>query len=204
MTNDKSPSTKFNKIASSITLLLLIASVVLNVFLAQKVRELTTTINDSRAEMRLDEGETVPILKVNELTGKTITISFSEISQPTILYIFTPQCHWCFENLDNLKILEKQSQGKFRLIGLSLNKDELENYIQKNGIDFPIYTVSTEVQSVYKFGGTPQTLVVSPDGKVIKNWTGIYVDEVGSEVESYFNFKLTVSKKNTALLEVQQ
>jgi peroxiredoxin len=202
---DIKSATKAYKIITLISVLLLAVSTVLNVFLSQKIRNLTNIIDESNAEGRLDEGETAAILEAKDLTGKPITLSYSDVNIPTVLYTFTPQCHWCFENLENIKFLAKQSQGKFRLIGLSLNKDELESYLQKNGIDFPIYTdIPANIQADYKFGGTPQTIVISRDGKVIKNWVGIYTDEVGSEVENYFSIKLPASKTKTALLEVPQ
>lgn len=128
-------------------------------------------------------------------------LSYSEINQPTVLYVFTPQCHWCSENLENLKTLAKETNGKYRLIGLSLNRDGLEDYLQKNKLDFLIYTdIPSGVEAAYKFGGTPQTLVISPEGKVIKNWVGVYTGDVASEVESYFKVNLPRIKKIESLV----
>lgn len=123
-------------------------------------------------------------------------LSFSEVAEPTVLYVFTPQCHWCSENLDNIRVLAKETRGKYKLIGLSLNNEGLEDYLQKTKLDFPVYRdIPSNVKSAYKFGGTPQTIVISPEGKVIKNWVGVYTDDVASEVEGYFKLSLPGLKK---------
>lgn len=179
------------RIITVIATILLIGSTVLNVLLSQKVRYLTDALNEVESQSRLNEGEDVPLLEAKDLTGNPVTIAYSETNQPTVLYIFTPQCRWCFENLDNIKTLANETHGKYRLIGLSLNKAELNAYVEKTKLNFPVYTdIPSAIELAYKFGGTPQTLVISPEGKVVKNWVGIYTGDVASEVESYFKVNL--------------
>ena len=200
--NENKKNERF-RIIAVIAVILLIGSTALNVLLSQKVRYLTGELSAAESQGRLNEGESVPLLKAKDLTGNPAIISYSENSQPTVLYIFTPQCHWCLENINNIKLLANETRGKYRLIGLSLNKNELDAYIEKNNLSFPVYTdISSEVKSSYKFGGTPQTLVVSPEGKVLKNWIGVYTDDVASEVESYFNISLPKTEKKESLVRL--
>jgi hypothetical protein len=37
---------------------------------------------------------------------------------------------------------------------------------------------------------TPQTIIISPDGRVMKNWVGAYGESLRPEVEAYFGIKL--------------
>lgn len=185
-----------HRVFTTVAIILLIGSTVLNVLLSQKIRYLTNTLREIESQGRLEEGEAAPSFEVKDLTGKSIVLSYSDSPLPTVLYVFTPQCRWCTENLANIKTLANETRGKYRLIGLSLNKDELNSYVEKNKFDFPIYTeISSAVESAYKFGSTPQTLVISPEGKVIKNWVGVYTGEVASEVESYFKVSLPGAEK---------
>jgi hypothetical protein len=39
-------------------------------------------------------------------------------------------------------------------------------------------------------GSTPQTIVISPEGRVLKNWTGSYGEQVQAELEEYFQIRL--------------
>jgi len=189
------------RIFIAVAIILLVGSTILNVLLSQKVRYLTDTLNELESQSRLNEGENVPSFEAKDLSEKSVTISYSDTNQPTVLYIFTPQCRWCSENLANIKALANETRGKYRLIGLSLNKEELNTYVEKNNFDFPIYTdIPTAVESAYKFGGTPQTLVISPEGKVIKNWIGVYTGDVASDVESYFKVSLPGVEKKESLV----
>ena len=72
-----------------------------------------------------------------------------------------------------------------------LSKDGLGEYLTVSHLDIPTYSdLSKETITAYKLGGTPQPLVVSPEGKVLKNWKGAYTGGQESEVESFFQVKL--------------
>jgi peroxiredoxin len=174
-----------------ISLILLTCSTALNVLLAQKVRELNSVLMDIKLGGNLQEGADVPPIDSNRIDGKFVSVSYSDINQPTILYIFTPQCVWCKRNLTNIKTLAGETHNNYRFIGLSLTREGLSEYLAKNDIKFTVYTdISPSVISTYKLGSTPQTIVVSPNGKVIKNWIGVYNGDVATEVESFFKIRL--------------
>lgn len=48
---------------------------------------------------------------------------------------------------------------------------------------FPVYEVSAESALAYRLGGTPQTIVVSPYGQVVKIWDGAYEGDLKREFE---------------------
>ena len=39
-------------------------------------------------------------------------------------------------------------------------------------------------------GNTPQTIVVSPEGEILKVWMGAYLEEMQPEVEAFFGLNL--------------
>jgi hypothetical protein len=81
--------------------------------------------------------------------------------------------------------------GKYRFVGISLTSDGLKAYLEKSPLSFPIYSdLPGRIFSAYTFGGTPQTIVVSGEGKVLKNWKGAYTDALKQEVEAYFGVEL--------------
>lgn len=56
---------------------------------------------------------------------------------------------------------------------------------------FPVYNdLSPHSTSSYKLGGTPQTLVISSEGRILKSWFGAYSGPVAQEVEEYFSIRL--------------
>jgi len=74
---------------------------------------------------------------------------------------------------------------------LSLVKTDLHDFIQREDLGFPVYTdLAASAIAMYRLGSTPETLVVSPEGKVIKDWIGAYIQEpIRSTVEQFFSLR---------------
>jgi peroxiredoxin len=169
----------------------LVVSVALNVLLARRVRSLGHAQVAKVAEYQLKVGTTIPPITAKRLDSKQEVISYQDTNQPTVLYIFTPPCSWCVRNMDNLKTLVAREAGAYRFIGLSLSEQGLAEYVAKNDLKIPVYSgLSAEALKTYKLGTTPQTIVISPEGKVLEDWAGAYVGEQQKQVEAFFHVSL--------------
>jgi hypothetical protein len=116
---------------------------------------------------------------------------FVGTSLPTVLYIFSPTCGWCARNLSNIRALAAARSSSFRFIGLSLSGPKLKDYAANTRLGFPIFEIKSYAAiKGLPLGGTPQTLVVSPTGRVIKNWPGAFMGDQETQVEEYFGVKL--------------
>lgn len=172
-----------------ILFLMLIISVLINVVLAHKVRQYSS-VGAAKAQL-LPSGALVPPIDAIDLNGKKQTLVYSQVSNPTVLYIFTPPCSWCARNMENIKQLAAQKGTEYRFIGLSLSKQDLRNYVASQGLTIPVYTdLSAEILKTYKLGATPQTIVVSAQGQVLKDWIGAYVGDQKTQVEKFFQITL--------------
>jgi hypothetical protein len=166
-------------------------SITLNVLLAHKVRKLTHEQAARITDQLLKVGATVPPIQAKRLEGSEDVISYQSTNRPTVLYIFTPPCTWCARNMDNFKTLVDNAGGKYRFIGVSLSEESLREYVAKNDLTLPVYFgPSTETRVAYRLGGTPQTIVVSTEGRVLQNWMGAYVGDQQSQIERFFQIKL--------------
>jgi Thioredoxin-like len=169
----------------------LVASVTLNVLMAHRVRSLTYVRSARIAEYQLKVGTVVPPIAVKRLGGQQEVISYQGINRSTVLYVFTPPCSWCARNMDNFKTLLRKESGEYRFIALSMSEDTLAEYVAKNDLKLPVYSgLSMDSKAAYKLSGTPQTIVVSPDGRVLQNWMGAYIGDQKSQVEAFFHIKL--------------
>jgi peroxiredoxin len=179
---------------SVITTVLLIISVAINALLFWQIRQKDEQIKkldqDYDYNLGVLPGEKLPPLTLLDNNGKPAEISYpSEL--PTILYVFTEDCHWCERNIESVKTLRKNTEGKYRFVGVSLKKDGLAGYIEKHQLDFEIYNSPTRNKyAAYKMAGTPQTFVISPDGYLVKMWSGAFGDRVKVEMEAFFETKL--------------
>jgi len=168
---------------------LLVAAVALNVVLARKVHSLARSQTPQLSG--LEVGAIVPPITAKRADGKIETIAYSSSDRPTVLYVFTPSCIWCERNLDNIKQLAKLKDEEYRFVGLSLSDRALSSYLATTGLALPTYTnLSKDAVEAYKLHGTPQTIVVSPQGRVIQNWMGAYIGDKKSQVESFFGVSL--------------
>jgi len=143
------------------------------------------------SERLLKISSVVPPIVAKRLDGKSETISYEGSNQPTVLYIFTPPCVWCARNMDNFKTLLDNESGRYRFIGLSLSETTLPEYVAKNDLRLAVYSgLSPETLKTYKLWSTPQTIVISPEGRVLEDWAGAYTGEQKSQVEAFFHVSL--------------
>ena len=179
---------------SSILTILLVISVGLNALLAKKVNDLSTITRLLR--LRLDapvlvEGSSAPTLSARDLDGKRVEISYADSEKPTVLYIFTPECHWCAQNLQNIKFLANCVGDRYRFIGVSMASTNLPAYLAASQLPFKVYhTPPEEVSIAYGFNSTPTTVMVSPQGQILQYWRGAYSEDLQAKVENAFRVKL--------------
>jgi hypothetical protein len=63
--------------------------------------------------------------------------------------------------------------------------------MDSNHFTFPVYANPTpETVRALGLGSTPQTILISPEGEVLKSWAGAYVGRVRPEVEVFFGVNL--------------
>jgi len=93
--------------------------------------------------------------------------------------------------MDNLKTLLSKEAGEYRFIGVSLSEQSLAEYVAKNDLKLPVYSgLSPGTLMTYKLGSTPQTIVISSEGKVLQDWAGAYIGDQKSQVEAFFHVTL--------------
>ncbi len=169
---------------------MLAVSVLINVVLAHKLRQFNEFFG-TKAEQLLQPGTMVHSFEAVDLKGQIQTVAYNKESKPVVLYIFTPPCSWCARNLDNFKTLVQKKSGEYRFIGLSLSEEGLSQYVANNDLKLPVYSrLLPQTRAAYKLGGTPQTIVVSPEGRVLENWPGAYVGGQKTQVEAFFHLML--------------
>jgi peroxiredoxin len=169
----------------------LAASVTINVVLAHRLRSLTHAQSARLADSLLKTGTIVPPFTADRLDGQQELISYQISNQPTVLYVFTPSCSWCARNMDNFKTLVSKTHRQYRFIGLSLSEEGLPQYVATNDLWIPVYSgLAKATKEAYKLGGTPETIVVSPEGRILQVWMGAYIGNQQSSVEEFFDVAL--------------
>lgn len=166
-------------------------SAIMNVLLILKVRSEQKFIVELKQQNRLQVGQEVPNIAGKTIDDKPIEVNFAAAHKPTILYVFTPTCGWCQRNFENMTTLRHGVEDRYVFVGISLTDKDVAEYVKAHSIDYPVVTGLSEVtRTAYKLGGTPSTIVISPENKVLKAWTGAYNAPLQTEISNYFNVKL--------------
>lgn len=183
LTNRTNAGKFFRNAVSHVTVVALVASSMANVLLARRL----TMIRGARDEMRI--GAIVPAMKGTSIAGNEVLVSFSN-SLPTVVYHFSPTCSWCERNWENVRALIQQTRGRYRVVGVS-SANLTEAFLKERGIEFDdVLQLTPETYSALKLSGTPRTIVVSEEARVLRNWSGAYSRDLESEVSNYFSAQL--------------
>jgi len=162
---------------------LLVVSVALNIALALKLQGMKMEL---RRDQNLAEGTVIDGLEVAS-SGRRVQLQFKSPGKSTVVYIFSPACPWCGVNRDRLVTLAKAQKANFNFVGISLTTDGLDAYLKTNPFPFEVYTGLRNSDILkYHFGTTPQTIVIGPDGRVVKSWLGAYIGPTQDEVAAFF------------------
>jgi len=163
---------------------ILACSIGLNIYQTKKLRDLSGPRPDPLAT-----GPRLASLTAKDLDGRKVVAQPADL--PVILYFFSEACRWCERNTESLNALEVQTRGRYRLVGISLSAVSLRDYVTRHRLRFPVYYEPNPNQLPdYKVNGTPKTVVLALDGRVLKAWTGAYTGRQKDSIEDFFKIRL--------------
>jgi hypothetical protein len=122
---------------------------------------------------------------------RAVVIDYAEDPRPTVLYVFSEACGWCGRNARNVEQLYSQGKRRFRFVGLARDEEPPREKSEVGRPGLPTYfEPAPATQEAFGFKVVPQTIVISPDGRVLKNWHGAYLGPMHAEVEGFFGVRL--------------
>jgi len=168
------------------TCAVLLLSIALNVALTFKVHHLNRLMALNQAPV-VATGVHFPEMIARNLEEQPQTIRFDSTGKPSVLYVFSPTCHWCAKNLENIKKLYSLKHANFEFVGISLSPYNLQQYVSQT--NFPMKVVESPAESdikVLHLESTPETIVIDSSGTISKVWSGAYTSENSREIEHFF------------------
>ncbi|AHF97769.1 hypothetical protein DESACE_02625 [Desulfurella acetivorans A63] len=92
-----------------------------------------------------------------------------------LINIFQTDCPVCQEEVPSLNKLYNyyKNNKNVKIIGISLNSDGLNSFIDYYGIRYPVYTINQS--NLSKLGGvayTPTTILIDKNGNIIERFVG--------------------------------
>ena len=165
-------------------LLLLTLSLTVNVWLGITVKRLRLPIQSTSAV-----GQNLRDLPIMTLDHRPASINVKG-SHKTVLYVISPSCKWCEINEANINALASARGNDYDFIGLSLTDQGLHEFLRTHPLPFVVYSLAAPSDShQIHFDVTPQTLLLSSEGIVLRRWNGAYIGQTQHEIEDEFHMK---------------
>jgi peroxiredoxin len=186
---------KFNKTSIIIYLLALVGLVIMNLFLVIQNRNLKT--ESVAQKWVLQKGQSVRPLSGIDINNEKRNLEWSRDNRKTLLFIFSPKCSFCVENMPTVKsLLAKIDSASYRIVFVSTMNEGTKDFVEQYGIqNFQIITEVDPASKIeYEMKLTPQTILIDPNGKVEQVWIGLMQEsENKSEIEKSLNISLSES-----------
>ncbi len=181
---------KLGSVSPSLLTGLLVLSLGFNVVMARRVRSLVARLEHSTS---LKTGDSAPSIPLVDLEGRSTRLAY-DVGRSTILYYFSSDCPWSRRNSSNIAVLAANTRQNYRFISYTSAAERYKRNQPAYTAPMPVLTDCPDgpqlLRREYKLLGTPQTLVISNDGHVIRNWQGAYSGKLKSEIERFFGVQL--------------
>ncbi|GAB4399461.1 MAG: hypothetical protein OHK0053_19680 [Microscillaceae bacterium] len=105
------------------------------------------------------------LFSLGELKSKVVFLNF-----------WATWCPPCVAEMPGIQAAYEQTHSdKVVFVMISLDEDpaRAEHFIQKNGYTFPLYFLAGQVPSAYEGNSIPRTYVISPEGQIASQQTGM-------------------------------
>ncbi len=136
--------------------------------------------NSSPANHVVDKGDTLPAMKLHDLSGKTVYSRELFAGKVIIFNIWATWCPPCRKEMpDLLRLSQILPKNRFMVAALSVDKnlDDVKAFVREHGLTFPVFwdqdgrTIAEPELGVFKY---PETLVINREGKVVTKVIGAY------------------------------
>lgn len=146
-----------------------------------------------RGEVVFVKGNRMPAIRGKDLNGTTYQLNWEKGGPKTLVLVFSPQCGFCHDNMGNWSaILKSIDRSRFRVVAISSASEGVSQYILDYGMQNVMVLVDLDplVAGSYQTIITPQTIVLSDDGRIENAWVGKIVGSQRDSIESVLGIKL--------------
>jgi hypothetical protein len=138
-----------------------------------------------------DTESIIPPLSVRTMGGERRVLRFSSDRRPTVLYFVSASCIWCAQNALRVKQLARLKETRYRFIAVSLSR-AVAQHMEQLGFEV-VFSPNADRFRPYGIQGTPYTLVVSPEGNILRGWPGAYIGSVCESITRFFQASIACS-----------
>ena len=166
---------------------------IMNVLLIQQNKELKVQAQKRDRTLELKPGTELPAMVGMDMDENKSVLDYSQDMRKTLLFIFSPRCRACKENMPNWESMIKQlDKDSYRIVGVSLVESGTKEYVASNKLgSIPVISeLDAESRIAYSLALTPQTILINSEGRVEKVWTGRLSGQDKQDAERSLNISM--------------
>ncbi|MFU8807418.1 MAG: TlpA family protein disulfide reductase [Bradymonadaceae bacterium] len=122
----------------------------------------------------IDSGEEAPDFELRTVDGAVVTLSDLQ-GKPTVLYFWAPWCGVCKVQSPAISSLHRNRGDDVNVYGVVVDYgsvEELEAYIEREEIDYPVLLGTWEVAGYFRVESFPTLYFLNEDGEIRRNVIG--------------------------------
>jgi peroxiredoxin len=157
-----------------------------NIALIHQNRQLKAQLSQPPPALELTTGMQMPDLRGFDPEGKPVEVLYGKDPRKVLVFVFSPTCPFCEQNWPKWEqVISALDHSAVRPVGVDVTSTSKAPFLSQHQLTgLPVFEkVEPHVMLNYHFQLTPQTILLDPDGKVEKVWTGVMTDSAVADLK---------------------
>jgi len=136
--------------------------------------------------MEAAAGAQVPDLRGVDVEGKPVEVLYGKDSRKVLVMVFSPTCPFCDQNWPKWQqVISSLDPSAIRPVLVDVTSTTTAGFISQHQLSsLPVILKADPRDTMdYRMHLTPQTILVDPNGKVEKVWTGVMTDSAVADLK---------------------
>jgi peroxiredoxin len=168
-----------------------------NIALIHQNSQLKARLELPPPQMEASQGAQMPDLRGTDLEGKPVEVLYGKDSRKVLVLVFSPTCPFCDQNWPKWQqVISSLDRSAVRPVLVDVTSTTTAGFVSQHQLSsLPVILKADPRATVdYRMHLTPQTILVDPNGKVEKVWTGVLNDSSLADLKQHLaDSKTTVN-----------
>ena len=157
-----------------------------NIALIRQNSQLKAQLSLPSPAMEAAAGAQVPALRGVDVEGKPVEVLYGKDSRKVLVMVFSPTCPFCDQNWPKWQqVISSLDLSAIRPVLVDVTSTTTAGFVSQHQLsNLPVILKADPRATVdYRMRLTPQTILVDPNGKVEKVWTGVMTDSAVADLK---------------------
>jgi hypothetical protein len=167
-----------------------------NIALIRQNRQLKAQLSLPPPALEAAAGTQMPDLRGFDPDGKPVEVLYGKDARKVLVLVFSPTCAFCDQNWPKWEqVISSLDRSAVRPVAVDVTSTTTAGFVSQHQLaSLPVFLkVDPRATLDYRFHLTPQTILVGPNGKVERVWTGVLNDSAMADLKQRLGGSKTAS-----------